>query len=238
MYIMKFTNALEKAVFLRRKSENIIEADFNTLKINIFCTNSRSLENCAVAGSEIWYSPPVYAPYYIPPIWQLVELDYGNLALVNIELLNELFIEGLKSAMVKIPDLVYKNLTINQHVNLFNNYEYHFGIRNNNTKKNIYINITGSERHYFPEVNNDCTELYDLIHAKMLGYEAVLCCFVLTEGVEQLNLTRKFNPEYAALLKIALDLGVKLLAYSVSLDLRYSEIKVAKSINIVKDRDF
>lgn len=240
---MRFMNALQSAVFLRRKSQSIIEADYNATKINIFCPNSSRLENCAVLGSRIWYSPPVYAPCYVPPIWQLLEVDLGQLVLVNDKLCSYLFIEGLSTTEIRLDNKVIHDLVVEQDATLFKDYSYDFRVQDVKNDINYFVNITGSSYNIynkaenvslnlFPEPNyaDMRSELYDLIHAKQLGYNAILCCFILNSGVEKLCLTDVYDKQYADLLKTALKNGVKLMGYSISV--YESEIKIDQSISI------
>ena len=135
---MKFHRPLEKAIFLQRKCDSIIEAEVNAMKINIFCPNHSLLKNCAILGSSIWYSPPIYTPYYTTATWQLAEIDYGNLILVNNQLCSKLFLEGLKIGNIKLEKLNYDNLVIRPDDRLFANYKYDFNLKGakNKSKNN------------------------------------------------------------------------------------------------------
>lgn len=237
---MKFHRPLEKAIFLQRKCDSLIEAEANTIKMALFCPNHSQLSNCAVLGSRIWYSPPVYMPRYMPATWQLAEVDLGNLVLVNNKLCNDLFLEGICSGIIKFRNINNNKITIKHKANLSQSFTYDFNVIDNDKKSPFYINLVTSTNDYFPEANytqsfnSDAMQgLYDLIHAKMLGHRVALCCFVLNQEVNKLSLTEHFNLEYARLLKIALNQGVEFFAYKLSIS--DSEIKVCKAVEITLD---
>ncbi len=232
---MKFHRPLQKATFLRRKCDSIIEVDVNTVKTALYCPNSSLLKKCAVLGSNIWFSLPIYTPFYVPATWQLAEVDFGNLVLINNKLCTELFLEGLKTGAVRFNDASFNKVII--HPKLSSSYEYDYNLTDGMSK--FYLNIVSTSEKYFPEARytGDSLEakqgLYDLIHAKMLGHRAALCCFTLNNNSDQLFLTDKYDPEYAHLLNMALKQGVEF--YGYQLNVTDSEIKVGKAIAIKQD---
>lgn len=236
--------SLQHAIFLRRINNNIIEADANSMKISLYCPNNSTLANCAVLGSNIWYSPAVYTPVFVPATWQLAEVDYGNLVLVNNKLCSDLFLEGLVNNIIKINKLNIEDVIIAPNDRLFRNYIYDYNLINRDNNSNFYINITSSTfnrcqsksnmtfTNYFPEAS--CVdvreELYDLIQARTMGHRAALCCLVLNQGTDKLCLSSKYDSAYAKLLSLALKLGVEFMAYRV--DINETEVKIAESVDV------
>lgn len=229
--MIQFHRPLKQATFIQRKSANMVEADIGSMKIDILCPNHSLLANCAILGSRIWYTPAELLPYYVPPIWQLSEVDYGNLVLINNNLCIDLFKDGVASKTINIKELTDINSSkkkfLTQDQSLPGGYRYDFNFQVD--QKNCYILVTGSSYNndlvikncnYFPEVNYlDAThEIYNLIHAKMLGHRAILCCFILNHGVNKICLTERYNPRYARLLFKAMELGVEFMVYGTVID--------------------
>lgn len=237
---MIFSRPLEQAIFLKRKSANIIEADTGVVKIDILCPNNSTLQNCAVLGSRIWYSPAELLPFYIPATWQIAEIDYGNLVIVNNYLCQDLFREGFNNGIIKIADLQTSVSTfcLMPDQSLPGGYTYDFNLQS--AEQSCYVIVNSStfnleeETNYFPESNylDARYELFNLIHAKMLGHRAILCCFILNNGINNLTFTAKYNKEYAELLYKALELGVEFIGYSTRTN--YHGIEVLDDIVINK----
>jgi DNA-binding sugar fermentation-stimulating protein len=237
--MIRFHKPLKQATFIQRKSANMVEADIGAMKIDILCPSHSLLANCAILGSKIWYTPAELLPYYVPPIWQLSEVDYGNLVLVNNNLCVDLFKDGFRNNTIKINGLnpTKNQIVFNQEQSLPGGYYYDFNLQSD--QKNCYIIVTGSSYNndlitkncnYFPELNYlDATpEIYNLIHARMLGHRAILCCFILNHGVNKLCLTDRYNPHYARLLFKAIELGVEFMVYGVVIN--SNSIQVVDSI--------
>lgn len=251
---MKFNYLLKEAIFLQRKCDNIIEADSNGERLVIYCPNSNKLNNCAILGSRIWYSPAEFMPIYKPATWQLAEIDYGKLVLVNNNICSDLFLESYNNGLITISDLKAKNSKITVDPKLSNNHYFDFAIENNKNKQETYIKLASStlcndiinntDNHkfdtfgYFPEANfidNESTrdELYDLITAKMMGHRAILCCFILTEDCNELYLTDKYNSKYAKVLKTALELGVEFIAYNIVISA--NKLTIGNKVKVIAD---
>ncbi len=219
---MKFGHPLREALFLKRRSVNIVEADTGGVKINLLCTNNNKLLNSTVLGSRIWYTPERFIPSYCPAIWQLSEVDFGEIVCVNENLCTDLFIEGYNNKIISFLNFDNNNNLLQPNQHLPGGYNYDFSLidkHTNNIAGLIIVKSTTSE--YFPEgefsVNKDIREeLLALIHAKMLGYRAILCCFVLAKGITELALSSKYEPECNTLLAKALDIGVEICAYATN----------------------
>lgn len=232
---MRFDTKLQKGIFLRRRCANIIEVETLGEKVNVLCCNRNLLQNCAVLGSTIWYSRPCYLPFYRPAIWQLAEVDHGNLVLVNNYLNTKLFLEGFSNQVLTIDKLSPEKTLIIPDVRLFGEHNYDFNLFNSTDKTSCYVNFTNSmfnhdqeanNCNYFPEDGYETDlsdELYSLIHAKLLGHRAILFCFVCSQATDKLCITDKYNTTYAKLLKQALDYGVEFLAYNLDIHFNHEQ---------------
>lgn len=240
---MKINSPLREGLFLQRKSVDIIEADVEGLKLNLLCPNSSKLEHTAVLGSRIWYTPEKFSPCYKPPVWQFLELDYGKLVCVNSDLCLDLFEEGVKSNSVSINGNNFEQIELNRDASLPGGFRYDFNLKNHQNNKNNYVvvktsteyifdELVGEEYNIFPEKSfmDNKDELYSLIHAKMLGHDATICCFVLHSDIKSLLISEEYDYEYARLLIQALSLGVKFYAYNTKVEL--GNIEVDKKINL------
>lgn len=226
---------LEQATFLKRKSARVITVDNGGVSIDLYCPNYSLLTNCAILGTRVWYTPEIVSPFFSPATWQISEVDYGKLTLVNQNICPELFKEGVKDNIIVLNNLE-NNVELIEQISLPGGYAFDFNLKAKD--KNCYIkticstfNVDSANDGFnvFPEPSFiDATqELYTLIHAKMLGHRAVLCCFIFNQGVKILNLSEQYDPEYASLLEKALDLGVEFVCYGTKI--------TAKGITVTSD---
>jgi DNA-binding sugar fermentation-stimulating protein len=142
--IVRFDSQLQKGIFLRRRCANIVEVETFGEKINVLCCNRNLLQNCAILGSTIWYSNPSYLPFYRPAIWQLAEVDYGNLVLVNNYLNAKLFLEGFNKKTIAIDRLAPEHTLIIPDVRLFGEHYYDCNLFDSANNTNCYVNFTCS----------------------------------------------------------------------------------------------
>lgn len=243
---MKFNNPLREALYLQRKSIDIIEADVQGLKVNMLCPSNSKLERTALLGSRIWYTPEKFSPCYSPAIWQLIELDFGDLLCVNDDVCIDLFYEGIKNNTINIAGYNFSNNQAGPEINLGESlpggYRYDFMISDNNSSS--YVNIAsstlidlelqdtkGTKVNIFPEPSyiEGCEDIYALMHARMLGYRAILCCFVLNNDSSGLLISDRFDREYYKLLNKAISIGVEFVCYSAHTEI--NKISVIKQIS-------
>lgn len=233
---MKFNIPLREALFLQRRSANIVEADTGGVRINLLCPNNNKLLNSAILGSRIWYTPEQFIPSYSPAIWQLSEIDYGDIVCVNENLCSDLLIEGYNSNIISFFDSDNNKNLLQPSQHLPGGYNYDFSLINKETT-NItgFIIVKSTTSKYFPEgefaSHNDIKEeLLALMHAKMLGYRAILCCFVFAKGIEEIRLSSKQQPECGSLLAKSLEIGVEIHAFGTNPS--FSSIEVTSPVKI------
>lgn len=242
---------LEQATFLKRKSARVITVDNGGMPIDLYCPNYSLLTNCAILGTRVWYTPEVVSPFFSPATWQISEVDYGKLTLVNQNICPILFKEAFRNNIIscmssrssakhaepgsmkgdlgsaaEMTEANSNQLKLIEQASLPGGFAYDFNLKSKD--KNCYIkticstfNLDSANNgiNIFPEPSFlDATqELYTLIHAKMLGHRAVLCCFIFNQGVKTISLSKQYDLEYAGLLERALDLGVEFVCYGTKI---------------------
>lgn len=101
MYIQKFPQPLEKGVLLKRYKRFLADVRTESGRIlTIHCANTGSMKNCAVSGSNIWFSLSLNQKRKYPHTWELVENALGDLIGVNTGLANLLVKEAVQNGTI------------------------------------------------------------------------------------------------------------------------------------------
>jgi sugar fermentation stimulation protein A len=245
---MEFANSLTQAVLLKRYKRFLAEIVLNNQEHQIiYCPNTGAMTGCDVLGSRIWFSHSENPRRKFPGTWELVEVNGGYLVCVNTQYTNQLVIEAIQngtieelkdySQIIQDPPLLEENgfdllLEKNSH---FSDEQENISPLCGESCFMVIKSVTlGDEIHrgFFPEIvtQGGAQQLKSLIHAKQLGYRAVLFYNVLHTGIERVFPADHIDPQYGQLLRQAVIAGVEIFGYRV--DINFNQIKIAKKIEV------
>lgn len=224
---MKFTANLTQATLLKRSMQFMAEAAMpDNKKIMLRCPNLDLPHSCELLGTRIWYSTTAEGHYL--PTWEVVEIDDGHLICINPELSKPIFIEAINNQ--KILEFTNSKVIFEN-----NNYaqlqQYSVWLENaNGCSEYVAIEpvLQGNDSHsfgYFPEnISISMNNLTDLINTREEGHQASLFLCVMHTGVSMIKPLEQLPEEYQSLLKKAIDKGVNVIAYKVSISFQGVEL--------------
>lgn len=222
---MKFSSHLTEAILLKRILRFMGEVVLsNRQKIMVRCPNIGDLRGCDILGTKIWYSNAV--GYHCLPTWELVEVDNGYLVCINPELMKPLIIEAIKKDVIN--DL--KSFNILHAGGQYDQFRSQFLLLERDQQQ-CYMGIEQVlllGEHgvgLFPTSGGDGIEnLHSLIQARNEGHRAVLMYCVMHTGISYIKPHVELDPDYYKLLQQAINAGVELMAYRVSITLENIEL--------------
>ena len=233
---MKFNGYLTEAILLKRTINFLAEVilPHNKQKLIIRCPNLDSMSGCDILGSRIWYSNATECNCL--PTWELVEIDGGYLVCINKELIKPLVIEGIKKGV--IDNLYDYNML---HINTHEQSNYPSLLLESDHEK-CYLLLeeimagNASGEGIFPETHAfGLKKLQNLINIRKEGHRAVLFFCVMHNGLMSIKSSVYTDPEYSKLLKSAIEVGVELLAYRVSISLQCIELETRLPVLFSED---
>lgn len=247
---MEFASSLTQAVLLKRYKRFLAEIVLNNQEHQIiYCPNTGAMMGCDVLGSRIWFSHSSNPQRKFPGTWELVEVNGGYLVCVNTQYTNQLLIEAIQNGtvqeltsynqIIQDPPLLEENgfdllLEKDPQPSLEESEgqsRTHFGESCFVVTKSVTL---GDEIHrgFFPDMATPAgaQQLKSLIHARQLGYRAILFYNVLHTGIERVFPADHIDPQYGQLLRQAVMAGVEILGYRV--DINFNQIKIAKKIEV------
>ncbi len=222
---MKFSSNLTEGILLKRILRFMAEIVLpNRQKLMIRCPNIGEMRGCDILGTRVWYSSAV--GYHCLPTWELVEVDGGFLVAINPELMKPLIMEAIKNGAINelsSYNILHAGGQYDQFRSQFlllekHNQQCYMGI-----EQVIMLGEHGLG--LFPGSLGDGIEnLHALIQARNEGHRAILFYCVMHTGISYIKPMADADHEYCKLLQKAVDAGVEVLAYRVSVDLNQIEL--------------
>lgn len=235
---MKFTGELTEAVLLKRYDRILVDVAVSKKEIRtIYCPNNGLLKGCDSLGSRIWFSTSLNPKRKHPYVWEIVEVEGGDLVLVNNLRSHDLIIEAFEQN--GIPELMgYDEIAKDQLLDKPNTIV-DLVLKNFNSNQNCYVMVEqvtmGDEIHrgFFPDAphTRSLKELNDLIDLKLKGHRAILFYLIQHNGIERVFPADHVDKQYGLLLREAIKVGVEICAYQISITL--SEIKIDRPIQVI-----
>lgn len=243
---MEFPSPLTQAVLLKRYKRFLAEIVLNNQVHNtIYCPNMGAMTGCDVLGSRVWYSHSEESHRKYPDTWELVEVNDGFLVCVNPLYSHFLIKEGIENNT--ITELQgYTSIISDPPVLEENGFDLLLENNDDEDTQNpallcdekcfvVINNVTlGDEIHrgFFPDAHSDKSsqQLKSLIHAKQLGYRAVLFFCVLHTGIDRIFPADHIDTEYGRLLRQAMITGVEFVGYKAHID--FNAIKLQDPVEI------
>jgi sugar fermentation stimulation protein A len=222
---MNFKTPLTEGVLLRRQFRFLMEIALNNYKKKmVYCPNLGPLLGCDVLGSRIWFSS--FLPLsrgYLDTV-ELVEVNEGHLVGINPLYGKQLVMEALERRLIEELQ-GYQFLPISS---VWAGFKSGLEILINPEGTRCFVcieqviaaDVKGEGVGYFPEVRyGGLLHLEELMTLRKMGHRAVLFFCVQHTGVEYVKIAEFIEPRYSGLLKEALNVGVEVLAYKVSISL-------------------
>lgn len=234
---MKFKGPLTESVLLKRHFRFLMEVILkNKKRRTIYCPNLGTLLGCDILGTRLWFSSAGRLSQGYLDILELVEVNEGYMVAVNPDYAMVLVREGVRENI--IAELQnYRFLHLNS-VHACKGVD----LLLKETGEQCYIHIEpifyGDERGegIFPEtVFQEIQSLKELIHQKEMGHRAVLFYCVQHNGIKCVRPSDVVHPLYNTLLKQAVSMGVEVLAYRATINLR--EITLESRIPVLLSED-
>ncbi|EJM47782.1 sugar fermentation stimulation protein [Pseudomonas sp. GM33] len=234
---MRFNPPLEEGRLIRRYKRFL--TDIETVDgelLTIHCPNTGSMLNCQVEGGQVWFSRSNDPKRKLPGTWEIGETPQGRLFCVNTARANGLVEEALRGGVIT---------ELNGFTGLKR--EVAYGQENSRIDfrldypegpayievKSVTLGFDGTAVAAFPDAvtQRGAKHLRELAHLARDGIRAVqLYCVCLT-GIEAVRPAQEIDAAYAQALREAIECGVEVLAYAVSLN--HQEMLVDRRLDVL-----
>lgn len=220
---MQFSPALEEGRLIKRYKRFL--ADIETASgelMTIHCPNTGSMLNCMVEGGQVWFSRSNDPKRKLPGTWEISETPQCRLACVNTGRANRLIEEALLGGVITELNgftALKREVAYGQEksrIDLRLEYPQGFAFVE---VKSVTLGFDGTRVAAFPDAvtQRGAKHLRELATLAREGVRAVqLYCVNLTD-VDAVRPAQEIDPGYAAALREAVEAGVQVLAYGVSL---------------------
>jgi len=179
------------------------------------CTNSGSMKSCLENGAEVYLTPVTDPKRRTKFTWEMIKINGGWVG-INTANPNKLAFEAIAAGL--IPELTgYTN--VKREV-VFGDSRFDVYAENETEKCFIEVkNVSLKEENYalFPDAvtTRGQKHLKTLMEVKATGIRAVMLYIVQRTDVEVFAPAREIDPEYARVLKHAVNAGVEVIVLQV-----------------------
>jgi len=205
--------------------------------ITIHCPNTGSMKNCLLAGAAVLYSDSHNPKRKLRHTWEAVQVAHGHWAGINTHRANHLVAEALAEGM--LAD--YAGLPIRREVR-WGDSRFDFAVGEEDTAiflevKNVTLGPSAEEADtgvmYFPDAvttrgQKHVQTLTDIVAA---GGQAGLIYCVQHTGATEVRPAEQIDPDYAALLRQAVEVGVKV--HALKAHITPEEISLVEEVPVV-----
>ena len=210
---------LNSATLIRRYKRFLADVTLhNGEEMTIHCANTGKMTGCGEKGDTIWYSDSKSTTRKYPCSWELTQLPNGNIVCINTHRSNQLAHEALQNKVIE-PLAMYDEILP----------EVKYG--DENSRIDFLLKAEGLPDCYvevksitlvkgpvgmFPDAvtTRGQKHLRELMAMKALGHRAVIFFAGLHSGFDRFRVAEFIDPEYAKLLKEAINVGVEVYAYA------------------------
>ncbi|MDO6640989.1 MULTISPECIES: DNA/RNA nuclease SfsA [unclassified Shewanella] len=226
---MDFSPPLQQGTLLRRYKRFLADVQLDDgSEITIHCPNTGSMKNCLFPGETVWFSSSDNPKRKYPNTWELSATPDNHLIGINTGRANALAEEAISNGVIT---------ELSGYASLKREVKY--GDENSRidillsdeTKPLCYVEIKSCTLleqavGYFPDsvTTRGQKHLRELMHMASLGHRAVLLFVVQHSGINLVQAAAHIDPQYAQLLKQAVNSGVEVLAYQTELSALSSKI--------------
>ncbi|MCP2019326.1 UNVERIFIED_ORG: sugar fermentation stimulation protein A [Pseudomonas reinekei] len=234
---MRFHPPLEEGRLIRRYKRFL--ADIETVDgelLTIHCPNTGSMLNCQVEGGQVWFSRSNDPKRKLPGTWEIGETPQGRLFCVNTARANGLIEEALRAGIITelsgFTGLKREVAYGQENSRIDFRLDYPEGPAYVEVKS-VTLGFDGTAVAAFPDAvtQRGAKHLRELAHLARDGIRAVqLYCVCLT-GIEAVRPAQEIDAAYAQALREAIECGVEVLAYAVSLN--HQEMLVDRRLDVL-----
>ncbi len=233
---MIFEPKLESAILIKRYKRFLADVIHPIHgEMTVHCPNTGSMINCWLPGWRIWLQKSSNLKRKYPYTWVLAENDESEFIGINTHFANQIVYEALLKRQIesfKLIDKVEKEVKYGDE-----NSRIDFLLTHENSSK-TYLEVKSVTLKCAPqesELNNPDSKdsglgafpdavttrgqkhLRELIQCVKSGHRAALLFLVQHSGIQSVSIARDIDPDYAKLLRLALEKGVEVVAFSTKI---------------------
>lgn len=221
---MEFASPLIEGRLIRRYKRFLADVDIDGSMVTAHCPNTGSMLGCAEPGSRVWLSRSTSAARKYPLTWELVELDRRTLVGIHTgrsnRLVEEAIVNGIIGELAGFPAM---------------RREVRYGVEGSRIDLLLtaadgcrcYVevkNVTAAVENgiaLFPDAvsTRGTKHLREMIEMVKAGHRAVICFCAQRCDVREVRPADAIDPEYGAMLRKALAVGVQAIAYRADISL-------------------
>jgi len=213
---MEFQNKLVHGTLIKRFKRFLADVRLDDgTEVVAHCTNSGSMKSCLENGAEVYLTPVTDPKRRTKFTWEMIKINGGWVG-INTANPNKLAFEAISAG--QIPDLTgYTN--VKREV-VFGDSRFDIFAENETEKCFVEVkNVSLKEGNYalFPDAvtTRGQKHLKTLMEVKATGIRAVMLYIVQRTDVEVFAPAREIDPEYARVLKQAVNAGVEVFVLQV-----------------------
>ena len=202
--------------------------------VTAHCPNTGSMTGCAPEGARVWLSISDNPKRKYRYTWELVEPAKGQLACINTSLTNRVVEEAVISGI--IPTLrncssLRREVPYGEEKSRID-LLLQFGDRRCYTEVKHVTLLLGDGVGAFPDAvsKRGSKHLRELMQRVHEGERAALVFAVMHSGIETMNPADHIDPEYGRLLRQAVESGVEVMAYRITISTK--ELKLTEPIEV------
>jgi sugar fermentation stimulation protein A len=211
-----FQNKLVHGTLIRRFKRFLADVRLDDgTEVVAHCTNSGSMKSCLENGAEVYLTPVTDPKRRTKFTWEMIKINGGWVG-INTANPNKLAFEAIAAGL--IPELsVYTK--VKREV-VFGDSRFDVYAENETEKCFVEVkNVSLKEGKYalFPDAvtTRGQKHLKTLMEVKAFGIRAVMLYIVQRTDVEVFAPARLIDPEYAKVLKQAINAGVEVIVFQV-----------------------
>jgi len=213
---MIFQNKLVHGTLIRRFKRFLADVRLDDgTEVVAHCTNSGSMKSCLENGAEVYLTPVTDPKRRTKFTWEMIKINGGWVG-INTGNPNKLAFEAISAGL--IPDLT--GYTKVKREVVFGDSRFDVYAENETEKCFVEVkNVSLKEGKYalFPDAvtTRGQKHLKTLMEVKATGIRAVMLYIVQRTDVEVFAPAREIDPEYARVLKQAVNAGVEVIVLQV-----------------------
>ncbi|WP_116475712.1 DNA/RNA nuclease SfsA [Zobellella maritima] len=219
---MQFSSSLQPARLIHRYKRFLADVTVQGKTLTLHCPNTGRMTGCAEPDSLIYFSTSNNAKRKYAHTWELTRTAAGDFICVNTARANELVAEAL--AGEDIPEFAGYH-QVRPEVRYGQEGSRIDFLLSAGDKPDCYIEVKsvtlleGQGQGYFPDTVSVRAQKHvrELIACRQEGYRAAILFCVLHTGIERVSPADHLDPDYAALLALAVAAGVECLAWQAEI---------------------
>ena len=222
---MNYTSGLTEARLIKRYKRFLADVRLNDGSIiTVHCANTGAMTGCQPENARVWLTQSDNNKRKYPYSWELVELEDKALACINTSLTNKVVKQAIDDNLIaELAD--YPNCRT-EVIYGEENSRIDFLLSHNDQLcyvevKHVTLKVD-NRLGAFPDAvtKRGQKHLRELISQVQLGHRAVMLFIVMRTDIDTIVTADSIDPEYGQLLRQAVDMGVEVIAYKVSINLQ------------------